>query len=126
MAATKAVDFIVEQPGLPPMALTITLIDLGRSIFLWCGPTASLPALGALFAAVPGGAPSGGALPLPASSTQLLDAGAACDEDAASSLSRALSMRSGKQVLLSLNVAGLGEGAALEAERRCLEVVGRA
>jgi hypothetical protein len=99
----------------------ITLLDLGRSLYVWAGRAEAAPRLGALFASVPGGGAAGG---LPPAASQLLDGSSEfCDEDACDSFSRALAVRSGKQVLISFNVGGLGAEQVVEVQRRCLALL---
>ena len=120
MLRTTAFVLDAATPGDSPAPMAITLLDLGKSLFLWAGrETAAPPRLGALFASVPG-SPGG----LPPSASQLLDGiGEFCDEDAGDSFSRTLAARSGKQVLLSLNTGGLGAEQVMEVQRRCLALL---
>ena len=131
-----------------PLLACISALDVGRAIFLYIGLGEAPASLGSLYAASPGApaaaptaaaptpasdAAGGGAAPsappparrpLPASSTQLLDGcSPAVDETEADFFSAQLSARTGKLVLLSMNISsdlvdGLG---LLEIKRRALE-----
>ena len=120
-ASTRSATLYLDAaaPGQAPCTMCITLLDFGRSLYVWVGREEAAPRFGALFAAVPGSA--GG---LPPAASQLLDgSGPFCDEDSADSFSRALAARSGKQVLLSLNTGGLGEEQVVLVQRRALALV---
>ena len=135
-----------------PLRACFSALDVGRAIFLYIGLGEAPASLGSLYAASPGapaaaptaaaptpasdaagGGAAGGAAPsappparrpLPASSTQLLDGcSPAVDETEADFFSAQLSARTGKLVLLSMNISsdlvdGLG---LLEIKRRALE-----